>query len=322
MVDSGGSKMKKMIVIHGLMMGMMILIAVMFLLRFHLPLILLCLAANLLLLGYDLFRAVKTNQLMDFLIRENKQRNKTRVEWDLEEDEKLKMIRRRVEVFALQSQINPHFLYNTLDSIRSKALLDHQKEIASMTEILSKFFRYCISSDESLVKVREEINHINDYYFIQKYRFEDRMNMEIRIEDQEIYELYIPKMTLQPLVENAMIHGLEKQARQGEIIVTVNQTENKMVITISDNGIGMSSDQLDKLNERMKKQLLDAGAKGKRHNGIALTNVNSRIKITFGEEYGIHYRSMEGGGTVAMISLPKIDEFKRVKYENLMEDGR
>lgn len=218
---------------------------------------------------------------------------------------------------ALQSQINPHFLYNTLDSIRSRALLDGQKEIASMTEILAKFFRYCINNHESLVTLREEINHINDYYYIQKYRFEEKLRMEIKAESEEVFDLYLPKMTLQPLVENAMIHGLEKLVRQGSVIIQIAQTKQKLVITIADNGAGMSMEQLEKLNHRMKSTYFDAGVRGKRNNGIALHNVNSRIRITFGEEYGIHYHSAEGLGTEAVVTLPRIDEFRRVKYNNI-----
>ncbi len=269
-----------------------------------------------------ILEAVKNNKTIQFLIQDNKQNKQRTVQWNQEEEEKLTLVKRRVEISALQSQINPHFLYNTLDSIRSKALLDGQAEIASMTEVLSKFFRYCISNDESLVKIREEINHINDYYYIQKYRFEDRVNMETYLETEEINDYYIPKMTLQPLVENAMIHGLEKLTAHGKILIKIEETEQKVIITISDNGKGMNQERLEGLNNRMKKQYVNAETMGKRHNGIALTNVNSRIKITFGEEYGIHYRSIENGGTDAVIMIPKIDEFRRVKYEDLLGDRR
>lgn len=264
----------------------------------------------------------KEQKLMQFLIQDNKKKSVSTVHWDEEELNKLHLLQRRVELSSLQSQINPHFLYNTLDSIRSKALLDGQEEIASMTEILSRFFRYCISNDGALVKVREEVKHINDYYYIQKYRFEDRMSMELIMEEDEIQELYLPKMTLQPLVENAMIHGLEKLARQGVVTIRLFATEKKLLISIADNGAGMEHDELRRLNEKMESQLFDAEKKGKRHNGIALTNVNTRIKLTFGKEYGIHYRSKLGSGTEGLITLPRIDEFGRVKYENILDRGK
>ena len=197
--------------------------------------------------------------------------------------------------------------------------MDGQEEIARMTEILSRFFRYCISNNDNLVRVREELNHIKDYYYIQKYRFEDRFDMEIELEQEELNDLYLPKMTLQPLVENAMIHGLEKSERKGMIQIRLMRTEKQLVIVISDNGVGMPQEQLISLNERMKQCLLDAGHTKGSHNGIALSNVNLRLKITFGEENGIHYRSMEGEGTDAVITMPVVDVFSRVKYENQFE---
>lgn len=313
--------MKRSMAVQLIIMALSILSVVLFLNEVPLFYILLCLLLEAAILMYNVYEASKTNRMMEFLIRDNKQKMQKQVSWDVEEEEKLKIVRRRVEISALQSQINPHFLYNTLDSIRSKALLDGQTEIASMTEILSKFFRYCISNDDGLVKIREEINHIKSYYYIQKYRFEERVHMDFSVEEEGIYDLYIPKMTLQPLVENAMIHGLEKVALNGRILLEIICTEKKVVITISDNGIGMSAEQLERLNLRMKGELIDAGVRGKRNNGIALTNVNSRIKITFGKAYGIHYRSMEGGGTDAVITIPRIDEFKRVRYEKLLDDN-
>lgn len=260
----------------------------------------------------------RQQKIMKFLIAENKKNNSGKgkdIRWEEEENKKLEVVRKRMELYTLQSQINPHFLYNTLDSIRGRALLDGNREIASMTEVLSRFFRYCISHDESLVKLREEISHIRDYFYIQKYRFEDRFDMEIEMENEEIYEYYLPRMTLQPLVENSMIHGLEKVNRKGLLKLRCIATEKKVVITVSDNGVGMNVEQLDKLNRQMDRMLL-SGDKRKNHSGIAVSNVNARIKITFGEEYGIHYRSMENAGTDAEIFIPVIDDFLRVRYED------
>lgn len=274
-------------------------------------------ALALVLLGVAVFFLIQQSRVMKYLIEDSRKRNKaSSVVWKEEDAQKLQLIQKRVELSVLQNQINPHFLYNTLDSIRSRALMDGQKEIARMTEILSRFFRYCISNNDNLVRIREELRHIEDYYYIQKYRFEERFNMEIKIEDDDIYDLYLPKMTLQPLVENAMIHGLEKSEEKGVIRISMMRADEKLIIVISDNGVGMSQDKLIRLNERMKNQLLDTGRSDEGHNGIALSNVNSRLKITFGEENGIHYRSMEGEGTDAVITMPVVDVFARVKYEN------
>lgn len=272
------------------------------------------------LLLASVFLAVKQQKILDFLTQESRRRKaQDMVKWDSEETEELKLIRRRMELSVLQEQINPHFLYNTLDSIRSRALMDGQREIAKMTEILSRFFRYCISSTDQLVKVREELHHIQDYYYIQKYRFEDRLEMEVYVEDEEIYDFYLPRMTLQPLVENAMVHGLEKMADKGMLTLRLFRTDERLMILISDNGIGMNREQLIRLNERMRNQQFDAGRTKGRHSGIALNNVNARLKLTFGEEYGIHYRSMEGAGTDAWVTLPVVDVFSRVKYEEKTE---
>lgn len=253
---------------------------------------------------------------MDFLTKEQKgKREDSVVSWDEAEDEKLNLIKKRMEISYLQYQINPHFLYNTLDSIRSRALSDHQAEIAKMTEILSRFFRYCINRSDTLVTVQEETEHIRDYYFIQKYRFEEKLDMRIELEEEEINTLYLPKMTLQPVVENAMIHGLEKVAYKGEIRLRFYRTQKKLVIVISDNGAGMDAEELIRLNERMENLHYNAGSKKGNRNGIALNNTNVRLKMIFGEESGIHYRSMPGEGTDAMITLPAVDVFDRVKYE-------
>lgn len=272
------------------------------------------------LLAAGMVFCVQQGRFMKHLIEESRKRNRSgQVHWEEEDAQELQLVRRRVELSVLQKQINPHFLYNTLDSIRSRALMDGQEEIAKMTEILSRFFRYCISNSDNLVRVREELKHIEDYFYIQKYRFEERFDMEIKMEQEDIYDLYLPKMTLQPLVENAMIHGLEKKEHKGQIQIRLMRTETKLMIVVSDNGVGMSQEALIRLNERIQQQYLNASQSNGRSNGIALNNVNVRLKITFGEDSGIRYRSMEGEGTDAVVTLPIVDVFTRVKYENQYE---
>lgn len=307
--------MKKLWIMTWMELGLLMAAIVLLFCRRFIWLAAVVLLAGLILLGLILAEVKRQQKIQQFLLMESKKKNSQKLNWDEREQEKLSLIRKRVEYNALQNQIDPHFLYNTLDSIRSRALLDENTEIASMTEILSKFFRYCISHSESLVQIREEVNHIKDYYYIQKYRFEDRFDMEIEAEGEDIYDYYIPKMTIQPLVENAMIHGLEKVNRKGHLILRLHQTDRKVVITVSDNGMGMKLDQLEKMNQRMSSALYSGSKKGK-HNSIAVANVNARIKITFGEEYGIHYQSWENEGTDAIITIPKIDDFVRNKYEN------
>lgn len=282
--------------------------------------IFLIIAAETLTILYMTYLLLKQRRLLKFLAADNKKHKEiAAVYWEEEEAGKLRLIRERMELSFLQNQINPHFLYNTLDSIRGRALMDGQAEIARMTEILARFFRYCIGNSDDLVKVREELDHIRDYYYIQKYRFEDRFEIVFEVEDEELYELYLPKMTIQPLVENAMIHGLEKIEKKGLIRLRLFKTQKKLVILISDNGSGMKQEKLLDLNERLQSGTYDVGRKRGAHNGIALSNVNMRLKITFGDASGIRYHSMEGEGTDAMITLPVVDVFERVKYENKFE---
>lgn len=265
----------------------------------------------ILLAGF--FLMWKEKRIKDFLVSQTEHLAKSR------EGRGEAGLEKHIELSALQSQINPHFLYNTLDSIRSEALVNHQTEIAKMTEYLSRFFRYCISGVEKIVKLSEEIRHIKDYFYIQKYRFGDKLNMEIHIEDESLTEYYVPKITLQPIVENAIVHGLETVCRNGKLDIYIFSTENDLYIKIVDNGCGMNETQLTELNDRLQNLAVNAEPSvNGRGTGIALRNVNSRIKICFGEQYGLHYRSMEGSGTEAEIILPLINDYNREVCEQRM----
>ena len=227
-------------------------------------------------------------------------------------------LRQEMELTILQSQINPHFLYNTLDSIRSEALMNDQTDIAKMTEHLSKFFRYCISARDNIVRLADELSNIQDYIAIQKYRFGDRIDLSIEIEDESLLDSYLPKLTLQPIVENAISHGVEALTRPGHITITARGTEQKLYITVSDNGVGMTFEELQQVNLRLKQESLALRTRkrdgGSGHSGIAMINVNARIQLCFGREYGLHFRSIPGEGTDVEIVLPKTDDFHRPEY--------
>ena len=226
------------------------------------------------------------------------------------------MLHRRIELTTLQSQINPHFLYNTLDSIRGEALENGQPQIAKMTEKLSRFFRYCISGQETLATLQDELQHVQDYFYIQKYRFEDRVNLDIQVEEDDLYECYLPKISLQPIVENAVAHGLEDFDGKGLVSIRVKKTESRLYIRIADNGVGMEPEQLKRLNEQLRDGQVKVHLTGTpKHTGIAIKNVNSRIRISFGEQFGLHYRSILGEGTEAEMILPLIDDYNRLTYE-------
>jgi two-component system sensor histidine kinase YesM len=212
---------------------------------------------------------------------------------------------RQMQYAALQGQINPHFLYNTLDSIRSEALLSGHESIANMTERLSRFFRYCISHKGDLVTIRDEINNILDYFYIQEYRFGDKFKLDCQIEES-CYAYQIPKMSLQPLVENSIQHGLESKKHGGRVVVEIFETRKQVKIQVSDDGIGIEEERLAALNDLLQKnKILDSKAK-EGNLGIALKNVSDRIKLQYGSEYGMHLRSALGKGTDVEMVLPKV----------------
>lgn len=225
----------------------------------------------------------------------------------------LKISRNNAEIFtkqteltALQSQINPHFLYNTLDTIRGQAMCDDNIEVAKMIETLASFFRYSISRKGNLVTLRDELNNINNYMRIQQYRFNHRFSMEFVIDDENTaaYDYYVPRLILQPIVENAIIHGLEETTEGAQVVIEVDVAED-LIITVSDNGKGMSLKELDALNSRIHSETTGLVEENKNHGtGIALPNINKRIQILFGEKYGLNVYSSEGCGTDVVLILP------------------
>ena len=217
------------------------------------------------------------------------------------------MASKEIQYAVLQSQINPHFLYNTLEAIRSEALMSENVQIAEMTERLSKFFRYSISGKGDFVTLQEELSNIKNYFFIQRFRFDDKYCLEIDSHDVDL-EYRLPKMTLQPLVENAVYHGLESMLSNGFVKINIIETEKKLIITVSDNGIGIPSSKLEDINERLITGGGNGLVSGNRNGGIALYNVNNRLKLYFGDDYGLVLRSIEGNGTDVEVYIPKSRE--------------
>lgn len=216
------------------------------------------------------------------------------------------LLAKQAEINALQTQINPHFLYNTLDSIRGLALTEGQKNIATMTKALSGIFRYSISKKEHLSTLREEIKNAADYMTIQQLRFPDKFIFITDIDvaaDPDIMEYSLPKLTIQPIVENSVFHGLETKMGTGTIVLHAYITERRLIISIEDDGIGIEQDVLNRINEGLT-QKIEASSEGT--SNIALMNVNERIKLFFGERYGIKMISTQNVGTTVLISLPLV----------------
>lgn len=222
------------------------------------------------------------------------------------------ILKKQAEINALQSQINPHFLYNVLDSIRGHALTEGVDEIAEMTEALSILFRYSISSKSNLVNLESELKNIKNYFKIQQYRFNNKFDLDIKIEGNidKILSYQIPKLTIQPILENSIYHGLEMKMDKGKIYIRIDDTEDRLIINISDDGVGMDKHQLERLNDKLSSHV-DIGKDldvNRKTTGIALANVNQRIKLLFGDEYGLYVYSTPNIGTDVEIIIPKVED--------------
>lgn len=231
----------------------------------------------------------------------------------LDKSKRLNVSKKQAQYLALQNQINPHFLYNTLEGIRSEALCAGMDDVASMTEALATFFRYTISNVDRLVTLEDELSNIENYYIIQQFRFGNKLSLSIEYDEERddlsILNLYLPKLILQPIVENSIYHGIERKIGKGNLRIRMECTESRLIIIISDDGLGMKKEQLENLNNRLLINSLDDIETAKNQKGgIAIVNVNSRIKLLCGEEYGIYIYSTPNVGTDVEITLPLITE--------------
>lgn len=206
---------------------------------------------------------------------------------------------RDTELKLLQAQINPHFLYNTLDTIMWMAEAGKKEEVVSMVSSLSGFFRTTLSKGRDYIPVREEVSHIKSYLEIQKFRYRDIMDYEIDI-PEAMYAYPILKLTLQPLVENALYHGIKKKRGKGKIEVRGELRNDIMIFTVKDDGIGMTPEQLDILHKDIKKER--GGSEDTA--GFGLANVDERLRLNYGREYGLTLSSVYGEGTVVSTMIP------------------
>lgn len=211
------------------------------------------------------------------------------------------MLLKQANLLALQSQINPHFLYKTLECIRGMALMEEKENIADIAWSLSRFFRYSISGKSNVVTLREEMANCDTYIKIQNYRFQNRFALETQF-SPDVEDCLLPKLTLQPVVENAVLHGLQNTLSGGVIRILVERVGRDVRIVISDNGCGMPPEKLEELTEHIHNG--SAGEGSGHHNGIAMYNVNRRLNLFFGQEYGVSVRSCLGMGTDIELRIP------------------
>ena len=218
----------------------------------------------------------------------------------------IKLRQKEAELNSLQNQINPHFLYNTLESIRGAALYHGIHDIAAMSKALSLLFRYSIS-ERVLVSIKEELQHLENYMSIQNFRFENKFELQYNI-PPDLLNYRILKLTLQPLIENSIKHGLEMKLGRGTVKIEILVLDNTIKIQISDDGLGIAPKKVEELNKSLTNDKYQPGSESDNSGtGIGVKNVNSRIKLYFGEQYGLKFRDALVGTTVE-ITLPAVME--------------
>ncbi len=207
--------------------------------------------------------------------------------------------KRKIELKALQSQINPHFLYNTLDSIIWMAEGKKNEEVVLMTASLARLLRQSISIENELVTIGQEIEYVRSYLTIQKMRYKDKLEFEINV-DPRITHAQIIRLVLQPIVENAIYHGLKYKESKGMLKVHGYELGERIIIDITDDGVGMDEETL--------KHIYDKHKVNYHSNGVGVYNVQQRLVLYYGKEYGIIYHSEKGKGTTATVVIPKRQE--------------
>ncbi len=204
---------------------------------------------------------------------------------------------RKTELKALQAQINPHFLYNTLDAIGWMCEEERSQDAVEMVNALARLFRISISKGHELIPIGKEVEHARSYLMIQNFRYKNQFTYSFDIEE-ECLPYLCNKITLQPIIENAIYHGINRMVDEGEIRIRIYGEGDDIVFSVSDNGVGMSKEQCGSI---LKSEPGD-------QTGIGIKNVNDRIKIYFGEEYGITIESEPDEGTCVSIRMPKVEE--------------
>ena len=211
----------------------------------------------------------------------------------IKEDAKLQ---RQSEIKVLQAQINPHFLYNTLDALNWKALQHQDAEMTTLIRSLCDFYRISLSNGDEFIPIKDEIKHVECYLKIQSIRFKNQFTYDLEVEPH-LLSMYCLKILLQPLIENAITHGLRPLDHHGEIHIRIFTQENNIIMTVEDNGVGMSDQMLDEVNNGLSNQALHK---------YGLYNINQRIRLTYGETYGIHIQSQLNSGTKVTVTIPQI----------------
>ncbi len=207
---------------------------------------------------------------------------------------------REAELHALQNQINPHFLYNTLESINMLALTHGDRDISRMVTSLGRLLRMTISTTGVLIPLRDELTYVNHYLTVQRMRYGDRIAMDVEVDDA-LLDYLLPKLTLQPLVENALYHGLEPRRGQGRIAVRGRPDGPDLLLTVEDDGVGITAGALAALHATLE----HAPPRASGHRSIGLANVHQRLKLYCGPAYGLAVESAPDRGTRVTVRVPR-----------------
>lgn len=210
-----------------------------------------------------------------------------------------KMLKQEAEMKSLQMQINPHFLYNTLDTINWMARIQGMDDIGTLTAALGDLMRYSLSGKE-FVTLEEECLHLRNYLEIQDTRYGDKMKTRFEIEDQ-VLKYYVPRLLIQPVLENAIVHGVEDKVGPCEIVISAYQDGEDWYIVVADDGVGMTQEAIEHIWAE------DFSGRKKGHTSIGICNVNKRIQLAYGKEYGIQIQSQLGAGTKVSLHLKAME---------------
>ncbi|MGL5479585.1 MAG: sensor histidine kinase, partial [Clostridium sp.] len=218
---------------------------------------------------------------------------------NIEKSYRAELNQKKAEMVALQNQINPHFLYNTLEGIRMKAICNGDREVSKMLYTLAFLFRKQVK-DKSVILLKDELEYCTKYIEIFKFRYEDSFDFEIDC-DEEVLNNEVVKFTLQPIIENYFVHGIRLDREDNLLKIDIKRYGENILISVIDNGNGISDEKLEELNNSLRNRTY----KGK---SIGLTNANERIVIAYGEEYGIGFEKNKGQGVMVVVKLPFREE--------------
>ncbi len=219
---------------------------------------------------------------------------------NLQREYQLGIAKRSSDLRALQSQINPHFLYNTLELIDYYAYDNQPEVVETIVRKLASFYKLSLNNGSAVYSLWKEIRMVTDYFDIQSIRLEGKINLILEI-PEELEQCQIPPITLQPIVENSILHGIrERKNREGTVRIHAEKEENRVVISVTDDGVGMKPETVDELNSEMDmtSEVMVSG------NHYGIQNINQRLKIMFGRQYGIHVESRENEGTTVSVTIP------------------